>query len=58
MFLGNWPPTPPLSQYFALSAKCSSWLRGGGRVGGQVDLGYCLEKDDISHSLGFKGLRL
>ena len=56
MFLGNWPPTPPLSQYFALSAKCSSWLRGG--VGGQVDLGYCLEKDDISHSLGFKGLRL
>ena len=34
MFLGNCPPTPPLSQhytYFSLRAKC--WLRGG--VGGQ-----------------------
>ena len=31
-FLGNCPPTPPLSQhYFSLRAKC--WLRGG--VGGQ-----------------------
>ena len=28
-FLGNCPPTPPLSQYFALSEKCWCWLRGG-----------------------------
>ena len=33
MFLGNCPPTPPLSQhlYFSLKAKC--WIRG--EVGGQ-----------------------
>ena len=30
-FLGNCPPTPPLSQHFPLCEKC--WLRGG--VGGQ-----------------------
>ena len=32
-FLGNCPPTLPLSQHFALSEKCLCWLRGG--VGGQ-----------------------
>ena len=29
LFLGNYPPTPPLSQHF----ECQCWLRGG--VGGQ-----------------------
>ena len=32
-FLGNCPPTPPLSQHFALSERrVLCWLRGG--VGG------------------------
>ena len=36
-FLGNYPPTPPLSQHFALSEKCQRWLRGG--VGGHLRTG-------------------
>ena len=32
-FLGNCPPTPPLSQHFAQKEKCWCWLRGG--VSGQ-----------------------
>ena len=33
-FLGNYPPTPPLSQHFALSEKYVIMLVRGG-VGGQ-----------------------
>ena len=32
-FLGNYPPTPPPSQHFALNEKFQCWLRVG--VGGQ-----------------------
>ena len=39
-FLGICPPTPPLSQHFALSEKCWCWLRGG--VGGHRPDWACL----------------
>ena len=33
-FLGNCPPTRPLSQHYHFSLKAKCWLRGG--IGGQI----------------------